>query len=107
MKAINIFRILACTAAMSLSAACYDDAKIWDEFEDVKGEISQLQSRIEALEKSVADDVAALQSMISVGSIASWTYNAETGNIDITLPGYMSKAFEGARSRFLRSLDDT
>ena len=36
-----------------------------------------------------------------------FSYNAETGNIDITLPGYMSKAFEGARSRFLRSLDDT
>ena len=85
MKAINIFRILACTAAMSLAAACYDDAKIWDEFEDVKGEISQLQSRIEALEKSVADDVAALQSMISVGSIASWTYNAETGKGIITM----------------------
>lgn len=85
MKTINIFRILACTAAISLAAACYDDAKIWEEFEDVRGEMSQLQSRIEALEKSVAEDVAALQSMISVGNIASWTYNAETGKGIITM----------------------
>jgi hypothetical protein len=85
MKTINIIRILACTAAISLAAACYDDAPVWDELEEVRNEMGELASRIEALEKSVAEDVAALQSMISVGSIASWTYNAETGKGVITL----------------------
>lgn len=36
-----------------------------------------------------------------------FSYNPKTGCYDVTLPNYMSKAFEGARSRFLRSLDDT
>lgn len=85
MKTIDIFRIMACSAAISLAAACYDDAPVWDEFDQVRNEMGQLASRIEALEKSVAEDVAALQSMISVGSIASWTYNAETGKGVITL----------------------
>ena len=41
------------------------------------------------------------------GMSECFSYNPQTGNFDVTLPNYMSKAFEGARSRFLRSLDDT
>jgi outer membrane murein-binding lipoprotein Lpp len=59
MKTINIFRILACVAAISSVASCYDDASVWDEFEEVRNEMGELASRIEALEKSVAEDVAA------------------------------------------------
>lgn len=41
------------------------------------------------------------------GMSECFSYNPQTGCYDVTLPNYMSKAFEGARSRFLRSLDDT
>ena len=37
----------------------------------------------------------------------SFSYNPATGNIDITVPNYMTKEFDRARYRFLRSLEDT
>lgn len=85
MKIYNFFRTLACTAATLVAVACFDDAPIWDEFEDLRGEMSQLQSRVDSLEKSMENNISAIQSMVSVGSIASWTYNAETGKGVITL----------------------
>jgi hypothetical protein len=54
---------------MLFAAACYDDAPVWDELENVRNEMDQLASRVEALEKSVAEDVAAIQSMISVEAL--------------------------------------
>lgn len=68
-------------AAMSLFASCsepFDDTEIWESIEDLK-------SRVTALEASVAENVAAIQSMVSVGSIASWEYDAETGKAVIKL----------------------
>lgn len=35
-----------------------------------------------------------------------FSYNPETGFFDVTIPNYMAKAFEGARSRFLKTIDD-
>ena len=64
-------------AASSLTS-CYDDSEL-------RESIAGLESRIQQLEKDMAANVSALQSMISVGSIASWTYNAETGKGTITL----------------------
>lgn len=85
MKIYSFFRALACTAAALMAVACFDDAPIWDEFEDLRGEMSQLQSRVDSLEKSMENNISAIQSMVSVGSIASWAYNAETGKGVITL----------------------
>lgn len=85
MKTNFFFRTLACVGAALLAVACFDDAPIWDEFEDLRGEMSQLESRLDTLEKSMEDNISAIQSMVSVGSIASWTYNAETGKGVITL----------------------
>lgn len=79
-------RYIICFALTTLmAAACYDDSEIWDEFEKIDGEMSELVSRIDSLEQKMADNVDAIQSMISVGSIASWNYNAETGKGTITL----------------------
>ena len=85
MKSHKFFRTLVCSFAAVLAVACYDDDRLWDEITDVRNELSTLESRIDSLEQVVADNVTALQSMVSVGSIQSWTYNAETGKGVITL----------------------
>lgn len=85
MKTFNFFRTLVCSLAALVAVACYDDDRLWDELEDVRNEISSLEARMDSLEQVVNDNVSALQSMVSVGSIASWTYNAETGKGTITL----------------------
>ncbi len=66
---------------LSLLASCaekFDDTAIWEE---IKG----LKTRIAALEEKVAENVSAIQSMVSLGSITSYDYNAETGKGVITL----------------------
>ena len=75
--------ILALAAVCAVLPSCtketpFDDSEIWEA-------IDALKTRIAAVEKSVADNVAAIQSMVSVGSIASWEYDAETGKGTITL----------------------
>ena len=77
------FLILAVAAVCSLLPSCtkenpFDDTEIWEAIEALK-------TRIAAVEKSVAENVSAIQSMISVGSIASWEYDAQTGKGTITL----------------------
>lgn len=37
----------------------------------------------------------------------SFSYNPNTGYVDIVVPNYMTKAFDGARYRFFKSLDNT
>lgn len=68
-------------AALGLFASCsepFDDTEIWESIEELK-------SRVTALESKVAENVAAIQSMVSVGSITSWEYDAETGKATIKL----------------------
>ena len=78
------YLILALAAVLSLFASCgkeadpFDDTKIWDAIE-------QLKNRVAALEKTVAENVSAIQSMVSLGSISSWEFDAETGKAVITL----------------------
>lgn len=78
------YMILALAAVLSLFASCgkeadpYDDSKIWDAIE-------QLKNRVAALERTVAENVSAIQSMVSLGSISSWEFDAETGKAVITL----------------------
>lgn len=78
----NLLYIL--TAMMMLmTASCgkdFDDSEIWESIEELK-------SRVSVLEQKVADNISAIQSMVSVGSIASWSYDAETGKAVITLVG--------------------
>ena len=78
------YLILALAAVLSLFASCgkeadpFDDSKIWDAIE-------QLKNRVTALETAVAENVSAIQSMVSLGSISSWEFDAETGKAVITL----------------------
>ena len=78
------YLILALAAVLSLFASCgkeadpFDDTRIWDAIE-------QLKSRVTALETAVAENVSAIQSMVSLGSISSWEFDAETGKAVITL----------------------
>ena len=75
-------------AAIMMSASCdtcecepqtpYDDTAI-------KEAIKDLQNRVAALEKSVQDNVKALQSMASLGSVTACEYDAKTGKTTITL----------------------
>ncbi len=83
---MRALRNIICFAATALlAAACYDDSKIWDELEKVDGEMSELAARIDSLEQQVAKNVAAIQSMVSVGSIASWNYDVQSGKGVITM----------------------
>ena len=78
MKKSLLILVLAAVCAVLPSCNKFDDSEIWEAIEALK-------TRIAAVEKSVADNVTAIQSMVSVGSIASWEYNAETGKGTITL----------------------
>lgn len=68
-----------------MTVACYDDSEIWEKFEDVEEGMSELAARIDSLENKMADNIAAIQSMVSVSSIESWSFNVETGKGQITL----------------------
>ena len=85
MKSLNFLRTLACSFAAMFAVACVDTDSLWDEIHGIKDELSSIEARIDSLEQVTAKNVAALQSIVSVGNIASWTYNAETGKGVITL----------------------
>lgn len=72
------YLILALAAVLSLFASCGKDSKLWEEIE-------QLKDRVTALENTVSENVSAIQSMVSLGSISSWEFDAETGKAVITL----------------------
>lgn len=63
-----------------LLAGCdkYDDTEIRESIKD-------LEKRIEELEEKVADNVAALQSMVSLGSVRSVSMDAGTGKMTVTM----------------------
>ena len=63
---------------MFVSCDTYDDSEIMES-------IKNLETRIKALEDKVTENLAAIQSMVSVGSIASCEYDAETGKTIIKL----------------------
>lgn len=68
--------MLACMCAVSCTK--YDDTEI-------KEAITDLQNRVAALEKAVAENVSAIQSMVSLGSVQSFSIDAATGEATITL----------------------
>lgn len=70
--------IAAASCATFVSCDTYDDSEI-------KESIKNLETRIKALEDKVTENIAAIQSMVSVGSIVSCEYNAETGKAIIKL----------------------
>ena len=61
-----------------VSCTQYDDTEI-------KEAINDLQNRVAALEKAVAENVSAIQSMVTLGSVQSYTFDAATGKATITL----------------------
>ena len=67
---------LSCSAFVSCES--YDDSQIQEAIKD-------LQNRVAALEKKVEANISALQQMVSLGSIASCEYDAETGKATIRL----------------------
>ena len=69
---------MALSLSSALVSSCYDDTEL-------KESIAGLEARVAALEEKMAENIAAVQSIISVGSIASWDFNAETGKGVITL----------------------
>ena len=73
-------------ALVAMSAvACYDHDSIWDELDQVKDEMAKLENRVDSLEQCMKDNVSAIQSMVSLGSIKSWAFDAESGKGVITL----------------------
>ena len=73
---IFVTAILACMSAVSCTT--YDDTELQEAINDLK-------NRVAALEAAVADNVAAIQSMVSLGSVQSFSINEETGKVEITL----------------------
>ena len=61
-----------------VSCTTYDDTEIQEAIND-------LQNRVASLEAAVADNVAAIQSMVSLGSVQSFTIDEATGKVQITL----------------------
>lgn len=60
------------------SCESFDDTEILEAIKD-------LQQRVSVLEKQVAENVSALQSMVSLGKIADCEYDTETGKVTIIL----------------------
>lgn len=61
-------------------ASCdkYDDTEL-------RNAINELKSKVEALEAKVQENVNAIQSIVSLGSVQSCKFDAETGKVVITL----------------------
>ena len=57
------------------------------EFDDteIQNAINDLKNRVAALETAVAENVSAIQSMVSLGSVQSFSIDEETGKVEITL----------------------
>lgn len=74
-------RMLICIAmSLPFFVSCeeFDDTDIWNA-------ITELQERMDSLENQVSANVSAIQSMVSLGSIKAWDYDASTGKGVITL----------------------
>lgn len=61
-----------------VSCTSFDDTELQEAIND-------LQNRVAALETAVAENVAAIQSMVSLGSVQSVSIDQETGKVVITL----------------------
>ena len=79
MKTISkVFAAVMLVCMSVVSCTKYDDTEI-------KDAIADLQNRVAVLEKAVAENVAAIQSMVSLGSVQTFTIDAATGKATITL----------------------
>ena len=84
-RSISIFKTLAGVAISAmLSCGAFVSCETFDDTQ-IQEAIKDLQNRVAALEKKVQENITALQQMVSLGSIASCNYNAETGKAIITL----------------------
>lgn len=70
--------LMLCCFVAAVSCDTYDDSEIWET-------IKELQEKIDALEKKVADNVSAIQSIVTLESVKSCVFDAETGKVTITL----------------------
>ena len=61
-----------------VSCTSFDDTELQEAINDLK-------NRVAALEATVAENVAAIQSMVSLGSVQSVSIDQETGKAVITL----------------------
>lgn len=77
--------MLACMAAVSCTT--FDDTEIQEAIKD-------LNDRVTALETAVSENVAAIQSMVSLGSVQSFSFNEETGKVEITLTDGKKLSFD-------------
>ena len=55
------------------------------DYTDLRNAINELKSKVEALEAKVQENVSAIQSIVSLGSVQSCKFDAETGKVVITL----------------------
>lgn len=69
--------VLFCCMAL-VSCDTYDDSEIWET-------IKELQENVEALEQQVAENVSALQSIVTLEKIKSCSFDTRTGKVTITL----------------------
>lgn len=77
--------MLACMGAVSCTT--FDDTEIQEAIKD-------LNDRVTALETAVSENVAAIQSMVSLGSVQSFSFNEETGKVEITLTDGKKLSFD-------------
>lgn len=70
--------IIAVCCCMVTSCDKYDDSEIWDT-------IKELQEKVDALEKQVAENVSAIQSIVTLESIKSCSFDAKAGKVTLTL----------------------
>lgn len=83
----RIFAVAMLACMGTVSCATFDDTEIQEAIKD-------LNDRVTALETAVSENVAAIQSMVSLGSVQSFSINEETGKVEITLTDGKKLSFD-------------
>ncbi len=78
---------------LAVSLGCMGACATFDDTE-IQEAIKDLNDRVTALETAVSENVAAIQSMVSLGSVQSFSFNEETGKVEITLTDGKKLSFD-------------
>ena len=99
---------LFCAAALSLLAvsSCYDDSSLWNEFDNVHGEIKDLKARVEKLEKDLKADVENLTALQGKVNTMETTLTQAIADGDAAVKKALEDALASAKAALEKAVAD-
>ena len=99
---------LFCAAALSLLAvsSCYDDSSLWNEFDNVHGEIKDLKARVEKLEKDLKADVENLTALQDKVNTMETTLTQAIADGDAAVKKALEDALASAKAALEKAVAD-